>query len=106
MEAFEALNVATVNVASLALMLTGGAMWAFNISTLDDFRQLVRKNMGMDGPLDKEAEEEMEEWLASILARRDIKEVWNQVKSGELDGKTKEAKDRTQELETEASRKP
>jgi hypothetical protein len=74
MEAFEALNIATINVISVGMMLTGGALWAFDIASLDDMRSKVRTNMGID-PIrtDQDSEEEIEEWFASVLARKEFK---------------------------------
>jgi hypothetical protein len=75
MEAFEALSVATVNVLSVSMMLTGGALWAFDIASLDDMRRKMRGGLGIDGEgRDKAADEEMEEWLATVLARKEEKE--------------------------------
>jgi hypothetical protein len=68
MEAFEALNIATINVLSVGMMLGGGLLYAFDISSLDDMRQYVRKSIGVDGPrTDEDAEKEIEEWIAKTL---------------------------------------
>jgi len=75
MEAFEALTIATVNVFSLSIMFTGGMLWAFDISSLEDMRRKLRGGLGIDGERrENAAEEEMEEWLATVLARKDEKE--------------------------------
>jgi len=76
LEAVEALSVATVNVLSAGMMFTGGALWAFDISSLEDMRRKIRGGLGIDGSPGREnaAEEEMEEWLATVLARKDEKE--------------------------------
>jgi len=75
MEAFEALTIATVNVFSLSIMFTGGMLWAFDISSLEDMRRKLRGGLGRDGEgRENAAEEEMEEWLATVLARKDKKE--------------------------------
>ncbi len=73
MEAFEALNIATMNVASVTMMMTGGLLWAFDISTIEEMRGRLRKRLGLEGEVGKDAEEEFEEWLATTLARRDGK---------------------------------
>jgi len=87
MEAFEALNIATINVASVGIMATGGLLWAFDISSLDDMRRKVRSNWGAAGSRDdSEVEEELEEWFATVLARKEFKHL----KGAE---KPKEAKD-------------
>ncbi|KAI9858290.1 MAG: hypothetical protein M1813_007565 [Trichoglossum hirsutum] len=77
MESFEALNIATINVTSFAMMATGGVLYAFDISSLADLRRKVRGGMGIDdgtGRSEKDAEEEFEEWLAGVLARKSEKE--------------------------------
>jgi len=71
-EAAEALTLATINVGSIALMFGGGALWAFDISTVEDFRKKVRKGMDLDGGDDEasaKAEEDVEEWMAIVMAR-------------------------------------
>lgn len=75
MEAFEALNIATINVASIAMMVTGGLLWAFDISNMEDARIKIRAGLGFDGSGTSaaDAEEEFEEWLATTLARKDTK---------------------------------
>ncbi|KAL1644137.1 hypothetical protein SLS58_004417 [Diplodia intermedia] len=73
MDALEAFNLATVNVISAAIMLTGGAMWATDISTLDDLRSKVRHRVGTGDS--KKSDEEIEEWIAEVLARKDMKEA-------------------------------
>lgn len=75
LDAVEALNIATINVLSIAMMLTGGLLWSFDISSMEDLRRKVRGGMGVDvtGNSAQDAEEELEEWLASVLARKDEK---------------------------------
>jgi hypothetical protein len=75
MEAFEALSIATVNVLSFSMMFTGGLLWAFDISSLDDMRRKLRGGLGINGDgRENAAEEEMEEWLATVLSRKEQKE--------------------------------
>jgi hypothetical protein len=89
MEAFEALNIATVNVFSAGIMVTGGLLWAFDISSLEDMRSKVRTNLGVD-PIrtDQDAEDEIEEWFATVLARKEFKAL-----RGEKGIKTKDDED-------------
>jgi hypothetical protein len=89
MEAFEALNIATVNVFSVGMMVTGGLLWAFDIASLADMRSKVRTNLGVD-PIrtDQDAEDEIEEWFASVLARKEFKAL-----RGEKGIKTKDDED-------------
>lgn len=70
--AVEALGLATLNVFSFGIMLTGGLMFAFDISNLEDLRWRARKQMyGGDGVVDEAAEQQIEEWIADVLSRRD-----------------------------------
>jgi len=69
-DAFEALSLATLNVTAFGVMLVGGGMWAFDVSNLDDLKGKVRKGMGIENEIiNKEDEEDVEEWMASVLAR-------------------------------------
>lgn len=68
-----------MNVASVSMMAAGGLLWAFDISSLEDMRRKVRKGMGFstDGNSieDKDAEEEIEEWFAEVLSRKEFKHL-------------------------------
>ncbi|KAG7008837.1 hypothetical protein G7Y79_00004g014210 [Physcia stellaris] len=80
LEAFEALNIATINVMSFMMMLGGGAFWAFDISGMDELRRrLRRKDKGElgEGRSDEAAEEELEHWLAKTLGGKDEKKRSN-----------------------------
>ena len=71
-EAAEALFLATLNVTSCAIMLGGGAMWALDISEVEDLRRKVRKKMdveGGEGKTPQEAEDDIEEWIAFAMAK-------------------------------------
>jgi hypothetical protein len=73
-EALEALNLATVNVFSFGMMFTGGMMWAFNVASIEDMQRYVRGPLGLNGKgslEDKEAEAEVEQWLASVFSKKD-----------------------------------
>ena len=88
-EAFEALNIATINVFSVGMMTLGGLLYAFDISSLEDMRRNVRTRLGVDPARgDQEAEEEIEELFASILGRKLLKE-----KRAEIENKIKAAKE-------------
>ncbi|EXJ55000.1 uncharacterized protein A1O5_12739 [Cladophialophora psammophila CBS 110553] len=75
MEAVEALNIATINVLSLTMMATGGALWYLDINSLAEARRKLRGGLGIDGTgkSEKQAEEEFEEWMATVLARKEAK---------------------------------
>ncbi|ROV96741.1 hypothetical protein VSDG_05606 [Cytospora chrysosperma] len=72
--AAEALGLATLNVFGFGITLTGGLMWAFDISNLEDLRTKARAKLyGPNGVVDDEAEKEIEEWIADVLSRKDKK---------------------------------
>ncbi|ETN45657.1 uncharacterized protein HMPREF1541_09489 [Cyphellophora europaea CBS 101466] len=75
LEAVEALTIATVNVLSVTMMATGGALWYLDINSMQDARTLLRGGLGVDGTgrSEQQAEEEFEEWMASTLARKEAK---------------------------------
>ena len=58
------------------MMMTGGALWAADVSSLEDLRRKVRGGLGVDGTGrgEVEVEREFEEWLAGVLARKEDKE--------------------------------
>lgn len=73
--AAEALGLATLNVFGFGILLTGGLMWAFDISNLEDLRTKARAKLyGANGAVDEAAEKEIEEWIADVLSRKDKKE--------------------------------
>ncbi|OBT55616.1 hypothetical protein VE04_04829 [Pseudogymnoascus sp. 24MN13] len=72
-EAMDALTIATANVFSLAMMCTGGMLWAFDIASIDELRAKMRGRLGTErvaGGGDSKAERELEEWLAGIFERK------------------------------------
>lgn len=74
MEGLEALNLATMNVFSVGMMGVGGILWAFDISSLDDMKKRYQKNMNEIGNTESEiSDADIEEWFASILARKEFK---------------------------------
>lgn len=86
MEAFEALNIATINVVSLAMLGVGGTMYALDVNTIDDLRRLMRRGMGIEGtpgPSDRQLEEELEEWLATVLDKKLLEKKLKEIKEQE-----------------------
>ncbi|TQS37616.1 hypothetical protein Golomagni_01906 [Golovinomyces magnicellulatus] len=76
MDALEALNLATVNVVSLALMTAGGMSWALDISSTDDMkRKLHVDTTEAKGLNDEYSDEAIDAWLASILMRKEFKSI-------------------------------
>lgn len=78
LDAYEALSIATINVISFAVMMTGGTLWAFDISSMDELRQKVsRRKLELDGigrtGKDEAAEEEWKEFLGKALNKKENK---------------------------------
>ncbi|KAK2812673.1 hypothetical protein FQN49_008353 [Arthroderma sp. PD_2] len=76
LEALEALNLATLNVVAVAILGVGAGMKAVGFETLDELRRIVRGGLGADGTgrSEQQVEEDMEEWVVSVLNRKASKE--------------------------------
>lgn len=73
--AAEALGLATLNVFSFGVMMTGGFMWAFDISNIEDLRRKARASLyGVNGVVDDAAEQQVEEWIAEVLSKKEKRE--------------------------------
>ncbi|KAI1176485.1 hypothetical protein F4777DRAFT_546451 [Nemania sp. FL0916] len=73
--ALEALHLATLNVVGFGIMMSGGLAWAFDVSSIEDLRSMARGHVGPGGGrTDEEAEQEVEEWIAKVLLRREMKD--------------------------------
>lgn len=73
--AVEALGLATLNVFSFGVMMTGGFMWAFDISNIEDLRRKARASLyGVNGMVDSAAEQQVEEWVAEVLSKKEKRE--------------------------------
>lgn len=83
-EALEAFTIATSYVCSSALMLVGGTLWACDISTVEECRQALRRQMGVEVRPggDAETDKEIEEWMVSILAKKEMKEMAKELAKG------------------------
>jgi hypothetical protein len=77
MEAFEALNLATINVISFSMMATGGVMCALGVNGLEDMRRLMRGSLEgvAAGKSDEELEKDVAEWVSSVLGDRFDKQL-------------------------------
>jgi hypothetical protein len=79
MEAFEALNLATINVLSFGMLASGAVAYAFDINGLEDLRRVVRGGLEGGGPgsgkTDEELEQEVTQWVVSVLGDRFEKQL-------------------------------
>ncbi|MCJ1452724.1 hypothetical protein MMC28_003067 [Mycoblastus sanguinarius] len=87
LEALAALHLATLNVCSFMMMMGGGLLWAFDVSSIEDMRRKVKGGLGVDGggTDGRDEEEALEELVASILARKEGKEKRRKRRGGEED---------------------
>ncbi|KAH0607699.1 uncharacterized protein H6S33_002733 [Morchella sextelata] len=76
LDALQALNLATLNTMAFAIFLVGGSMVALDVCNVEELRGKARKTAVGEEELakEREAEEEFEEWLAGVLARKERKE--------------------------------
>jgi hypothetical protein len=77
LEAIEALSVATINAVSFSIMLTGGAFWAFDISSIAELRRRTRDRLGYERAIEAEQKQTggvtQEEWMYNVLVDEDEK---------------------------------
>ncbi|KAF3903358.1 hypothetical protein AA313_de0210128 [Arthrobotrys entomopaga] len=74
-DAFEALNIATLGVMSVGMLTVGTGMYILDVVNVEEMRRLVRARYGLEGrKSEMDVEEELEEWVASVLARKEKKE--------------------------------
>ncbi|KAJ2902777.1 hypothetical protein MKZ38_000131 [Zalerion maritima] len=68
--AVEALQIATLNLASWTVMFLGGMSWAFDISSLDELRRYTRRHTrGDPDQTDEEVEEQFQAELAQLMTK-------------------------------------
>ena len=79
LEAWKALSLATMNLASFMIMMTGGTLWAFDISSMDDlWRTLPKRPVVKSTEADeRDAEQEWEAFVAGPTARNQEQEKSN-----------------------------
>lgn len=99
-DAFEALNIATINTVSIAMILAGGTFCVMGIDSVETARKRYRENMGLEGSLKKgvrpskeeeeQFERDMEEWLGSVFEKKDLGEVRRKVEEARQRDKQRE----------------
>ncbi|EHK22466.1 uncharacterized protein TRIVIDRAFT_120898, partial [Trichoderma virens Gv29-8] len=66
----QALGLATLNVSSFAVLLTGGLAWAFDLSSVEELR--VKTKAAMERPggeVNPEDEKEFEQMMDNLMAK-------------------------------------
>ncbi|KAL8782784.1 MAG: hypothetical protein Q9213_005108 [Squamulea squamosa] len=88
-EAAEALKIATINVLSFAAMMTGGTLWAFDVSGMAELRERIRMMKkqrevkgGTNMERDQAVEREFEDFLGPSLRKGSKREAQATEKSG------------------------
>lgn len=84
-EAFEALNLATLNVCAGGMAATGAVLYALDVNSIEDLRRFVRGGWsgtaGEKSKTDQELEEDLEEWIVMVLGRKADKQIKSQLES-------------------------
>ncbi|GAB0132047.1 hypothetical protein EsDP_00000497 [Epichloe bromicola] len=81
--AVQALGLATLNVTSFGIMLTGGIAWAFDLYELRELRERTQTALRRPGNLSKEDEKEMEKMMASVLDKLGMQKPGGQLAAAE-----------------------
>lgn len=71
-EALEALSLATINVLSFGMALSGGVLYALGINSVEDMRKVARRSLmggGTLSPDDERIEKEVEGWVLAIMGQ-------------------------------------
>ncbi|KAL6883825.1 hypothetical protein HDV57DRAFT_492905 [Trichoderma longibrachiatum] len=77
-----ALGLATLNVASFAVLLTGGLSWAFDLSSVQELRERTRAALQRPGgEVSAEDEKEFEQMMDNLMAKLGMDKA--SVQSGE-----------------------
>lgn len=68
--AVEALQIATVNLASWALLAVGGMSWALDISSFQELKRYARRyTRGNPDLTDQQVEEQFQEELVQLMSK-------------------------------------
>lgn len=90
LEALDALGIATINVFSYGIMFSGGLLWAFNISTLAEFKNRVKMPLDLESGEQKgnELEDGAGTWLAAAIVIKEEKERQNRERKEDVSKET------------------
>lgn len=73
MDALDALGLATLNTGAFAVLLVGGGMLVLDVCNVEELRVRTRASAEWK-ETQREAEEEFEEWMVGVLARKEVRE--------------------------------
>ncbi|KAF2861496.1 hypothetical protein K470DRAFT_276147 [Piedraia hortae CBS 480.64] len=92
-DAIQALGLATLNVCSIATLIFGAVAKIFDLAEVEDLRHLVRRGVGYDvyGG-DAKGDEEVEQWLESLLKEGGISKEGIESKLRELEREERKSK--------------
>lgn len=88
MDALEAMYLATLNVASFGMFVSGATLWKLGVNDLEGLRTVTRRAMASSASasseigkskMDERIEEELQEWLAKTFIGRYKDEVDREV---------------------------
>ncbi|KAF2432991.1 hypothetical protein EJ08DRAFT_647736 [Tothia fuscella] len=75
LEAVEALSLASLNVFSFSILITGGMFWAFDISSVKEWRDRTRAKLGYEDSIAEEQSADggktPDEWIVAVLDKED-----------------------------------
>lgn len=90
-------------VVSAGATFTAGLLWALDLSTLEEMRYKFRKHAGIDQAWDSDAgEQELQEWVASVLARKELRMFGGKDFTDKVTGEF--AREKEREVEASAKR--
>ncbi|KAG6005724.1 hypothetical protein E4U21_007740 [Claviceps maximensis] len=78
--AVQALGLATLNVASFGILMTGGIAWAFDLCNVQELRLRTQAALRRPGSFSEEDEKEMEKMMGSILEKLGMQQHQQQLK--------------------------
>ena len=90
--AVQALGLATLNVTSFGVLLTGGLAYSFDLCNLGELRERTQAALRRPGNFSQEDEKEMEKMMGSILERLGMQNSEEKLKEEvKAEAKAKEA---------------
>ncbi|KAG6016585.1 hypothetical protein E4U43_003492 [Claviceps pusilla] len=102
--AVQALGLATLNVTSFGILLTGGIAWAFDLCDVRELRARTQAALRRPGAFSEEDEQEMEKMMGSILEKLGMQQQQQQLEE-EVAKAARQAESTVQEEVQEVQKK-